>query len=49
MTDLEPLLAASVAAAEVPGALVHPNHDWTLLVGPLGPDGLDLAASRYLG
>lgn len=49
MTNLEPLLAAAVAAAEVSSTLIHPHHDWTLLVGPLGPDGLDLAAGSDLG
>ena len=48
MTNLEPVFAASVAAAEVSGTLVHPNHDWALLVGPLGPDGLDLTSSSDL-
>lgn len=48
-TDLEPLLATSVAATEVSSTLVHPDHDWALLVSPLGPDSLDLAAGSDLG
>ena len=46
---LEPFLAASVAALEVSGAIVHPDHDWALLVRPLLPHRLDLSSSGYLG
>ena len=49
VTDLEPLLAATVAACEISSALVQPHHDWTLLVSPLGPDSSDFAASSNLG
>lgn len=44
LVDLEPLLAAAVAGVEVAGALIHPYHDGSLLVGPLLPDSADLAS-----
>jgi hypothetical protein len=46
---LEPFLSTAVAALEVAGALVHPYHDWALLVCPLGPEGFDLASCGYFG
>lgn len=43
--NLEPLLAAAVAGAEVASALVHPHHDGALRVCPLLPDSPDLSSS----
>ena len=43
-TYLEPLLSTSITRLEVAGALVHPDHNRALLVGPLLPDCADLAA-----
>jgi hypothetical protein len=48
-TCLEPLLATAVAALVVASTLVHPDHDGTLLVRPLGPDGLDLSTRSDFG
>lgn len=46
LVNLEPLLAAAVAAREVgaAGALVEPDHDGALLVRPLLPEGFYFAA-----
>jgi len=41
LVNLEPVGTGSVALFEVAGALVHPDHDGTLFVGPLLPDGFD--------
>ncbi len=46
---LEPFLSTAIAALEVAGALVHPDHDWALLVSPLLPVSADLAAGCYFG
>jgi hypothetical protein len=48
-TYFEPLLSAAVTALEVARALVHPYHDWTLLMGPLLPVCADLASGCYFG
>jgi hypothetical protein len=45
---LEPLLSTTVAALEVACALVHPDHDRPLRMGPLLPLGLDLTTSSHL-
>jgi hypothetical protein len=40
-----PFLAASIAGFEVASALVHPDHDRSLLMCPLFPNSLDFTAS----
>ena len=44
LVDLEPARARTVACGKGAGAFIHPNHDWTLLMRPLGPDCGDGAA-----
>lgn len=40
LVNLEPAGAAAVARRKVAGTLVHPDHDGSLRVRPLGPYGL---------
>jgi hypothetical protein len=48
-TYLKPLLSTTITALEIPGTLVHPHHHRPLLMRPLAPNRLDLAACSDLG
>lgn len=43
----KPFLAAAIAALEVSGALVHPDHYRTLLMRPLLPVSPNLSTGGY--
>lgn len=45
LVNLEPVLAGAIASREGSRALVHPDHDWALGMGPLRPFGGDVRPS----